>query len=46
MKGLANPVLAHRIIIGAAARMKEVTGKQVVAEVLNNVPVPGARVRR
>ena len=46
IKGLANPVLAHRIIIGAAARMKEVTGKQVVAEVLNNVPVPGARVRR
>ncbi|MDO8531302.1 MAG: MoxR family ATPase [Dehalococcoidia bacterium] len=46
IKGLASPVLAHRIIIGAAARMKEVTVKQVVAEVLNNVPVPGARVQR
>ncbi|MBI4307497.1 MAG: MoxR family ATPase [Chloroflexi bacterium] len=46
VKALAEPVLAHRIIIGAAARMKDVTGKQVVAEVLNSVPVPGARARR
>jgi len=45
-KALAEPVLAHRIIVGAAARMKEVTGRQVVAEVLDSVPVPGARVRR
>ena len=46
IKALAEPVLAHRVIIGAAARMKEVTGPQVVGEVLNTVPVPGTRVKR
>ncbi len=46
IKALADPVLAHRVIVGAAARMKEVTGPQVVAEVLNSVPVPGTRVKR
>lgn len=43
VKALAVPVLAHRIIISPAARIRSVTGKNVVDDLLRTVPVPGAR---
>ncbi len=45
VKALAEPVLAHRLIINPAARMREVTGSSVVEELLSAVPVPGSRPR-
>lgn len=43
VKELAVPMLAHRLIINPAARMKNVDSRAVVRELLNVVPVPGAR---
>jgi MoxR-like ATPase len=42
VKALAEPALAHRIIVGPAARIKDVTSRAVVREVLAAVAVPGA----
>ncbi len=41
VKALAQPVLAHRIIVNPAARMREVTAERIVQEILLAVPVPG-----
>ncbi len=41
IKALADAALAHRIIIGPAARIKNVDARVVVKEVLSAVPVPG-----
>ena len=43
VKALALPVLAHRIIISPAARIRSVTGKMVVEDLQRSVSVPGAR---
>lgn len=40
VKLLAEPTLAHRIIIGPAARMRNLDSRSVVRELLNRVPVP------
>ncbi|MEE9286425.1 MAG: MoxR family ATPase [Dehalococcoidia bacterium] len=45
VKALAEPVLAHRIIVNPASRMREVTGGSILEQVLEDVPVPGARPR-
>lgn len=45
IKSLAEPALAHRLIISPAARMKNVDADDVVAEILNSIPVPGTPVR-
>lgn len=45
VKELAVPMLAHRLIINPAARMKNVDSRAVVRELLNSVPVPGARAQ-
>jgi len=45
IKALAEPTLAHRLIISPSARIKNVDPRAVVEETLNSVPVPGARVR-
>lgn len=42
IKVLAEPILAHRLVISTAARMQGVTGKSVVADLLERVPVVGA----
>ena len=44
IKILAEPTLAHRLIISPAARMKNVDAEDVIAEILNSVPVPGTPV--
>jgi MoxR-like ATPase len=46
IKALAVPALAHRLIINPSARIKNVDLRAVIDEVLHNVPVPGAQVRR
>jgi MoxR-like ATPase len=47
VKALADAALAHRIIIGPAARIKNVDARAVVKEVLTSVPVPGgSQLRR
>ena len=45
VKALAEVVLAHRIIVGPAARIKNITSRSVVQDILQNTPVPGASVR-
>ena len=41
IKTLAVPVLGHRIILGPAARMRELSADQIVKELVYSVPVPG-----
>jgi len=41
IKRLAVPVLAHRVIVGPAARLRELSAEQIVQEILENTPVPG-----
>lgn len=43
VKALAEPVLGHRLIINPAARIRNVTPQAVLHDILNAVPVPGAR---
>lgn len=45
VKELADSTLAHRIILSPAARLKRVDARGIVNEIVNSVPVPGARVR-
>jgi MoxR-like ATPase len=44
IKYIAEPTLAHRIIVSPAARIKNVDPRDIVADVLGTVAVPGARV--
>lgn len=45
IKALAKPTLAHRLIVSPSARIKDVDPRMVIEDVLNSVPVPGARAR-
>ena len=45
IKELAVPVLSHRIIVSAAARMRGVQSRDVIRELMDEVPVPGAEAR-
>jgi MoxR-like ATPase len=45
IKVLAQPTLAHRVIISPAARIKNVDARAVVDEIMRSTPVPGTRVR-
>ena len=45
VKRLAYPVLAHRIILSAQARVKGTTERDVVQDCVDGVPVPGVRAR-
>jgi len=45
VKDMADPVLAHRLILNASAKMKGVTASQVVSRILDAAPIPGARAR-
>jgi MoxR-like ATPase len=46
VKALAEAGLAHRIIVGPAARIKDVTARSIVQEILKTVPVPGGSILR
>ena len=41
VKKLAIPVLAHRVIVGPAARLRELSAEKIVEEILEKLPVPG-----
>jgi MoxR-like ATPase len=41
IKQMAVPVLAHRVIVGPAARLQELSAVRIVQEILDNTPVPG-----
>ena len=43
VKELAPAVLSHRIVLTPAARMRGVRSENMVQDLLNTVPVPGAR---
>lgn len=45
VKALAGAALGHRIIVGPAARIKDIQPEEIVQEILNRLPVPGAQVR-
>lgn len=46
VKALASAVLGHRLIVNPAARMRNVSAGAIIADLLNAVPVPGARAGR
>lgn len=41
VKALAESALCHRVILGPAARLRDVDESEVIKEILSNVPVPG-----
>ena len=41
VKALAQPVLAHRIIVTPAARLREVSAERIVQEIVTSTNVPG-----
>ncbi len=45
VKILASAALGHRIIVGPAARIKDVEPGQIVQDILDRIPVPGAQVK-
>lgn len=45
IKKLAVPVLAHRVIVGTEARLKELSAEGLIQEILDNTPVPGGDFR-
>ncbi|MCP4424316.1 MAG: MoxR family ATPase [Chloroflexi bacterium] len=45
VKVLASTALSHRIIVGPAARIKDVAPDEIVEEILGRVTVPGAQVQ-
>jgi MoxR-like ATPase len=45
IKTMAEPTLAHRLIVSPSARIKNVDPRAVLNEILDSVPVPGTRVR-
>jgi MoxR-like ATPase len=44
VKRLAVPTLAHRLIVGSTARIREVDERQIIEEVLSQVKVPGGEI--
>jgi MoxR-like ATPase len=43
VKKLAEPTLAHRVIVNPAARIKNVDSRLIISDILAMVPVPGAQ---
>jgi MoxR-like ATPase len=40
IKAVASPVLCHRLFLKPEARVRQADAEQIVAEVLDQVPVP------
>jgi MoxR-like ATPase len=45
IKGLAVPVLAHRLIVSPAARVRNLNPVALVEEVLEGIPVPAGKIK-
>ncbi len=41
IKVLAEAALAHRVILGPAARLRDLSAGQILSEILDSLPVPG-----
>ena len=46
IKALAEAVLAHRVLVNPAARLRQVTPRRVIADLLQRVPMPDADLSR
>ncbi len=46
VRAIAIPALAHRIIIGSAARIRDVDARAIIQDVVSSTPVPGGDGRR
>lgn len=46
IKVLAQPALGHRVILGPAARLRDLSADQIIQEVVAKVPVPGGDLQR
>ncbi len=46
VKALAEVTLAHRVIVGPAARIKDISSRTIVQDVLTTTSVPGATPRQ
>jgi len=46
IKALAESALCHRVILGPAARLRDVDEQEVIQEILATVPVPGGDLSR
>jgi MoxR-like ATPase len=45
IKTLVRPALSHRVILGPAARLRDLSSDQVLDEVISRVPVPGGDLK-
>ena len=45
IKGLAIPVLAHRLIVSPAARVRNLNPLALIKEVLEGIPVPAGKIK-
>jgi MoxR-like ATPase len=44
VKSIAMSSLAHRVIVGSAARIREIDSREIVREILEHMPVPGGEM--
>lgn len=44
VKAMAVVALAHRVIVGSAARIREIDSREIIKEILEQVPVPGGEM--
>ncbi len=45
IKSLVKPALSHRVIMGPAARLRDLSTDQILDEVISRVPVPGGDLK-
>jgi MoxR-like ATPase len=45
IKALVKPALSHRVILGPAARLRDLSGDQILDEIISRVPVPGGDLK-
>jgi MoxR-like ATPase len=45
VKALVVPTLGHRVILGPAARLRDLSASQILQEIMAHLPVPGGDVR-
>jgi MoxR-like ATPase len=46
IKILTQSALSHRVLLGPAARLRDLSADQILQEILAKVPVPGGDLRR
>jgi MoxR-like ATPase len=44
VKALAEVTLAHRVIVGPAARIKDISSRTIIQDILAATPIPGAAI--